>query len=98
MTTAMADQDLLALADRVEASRGFDNSLDVACEIALFKPDGAEAAIRANNAGTKVIVTYRAGDEKSYIARDFTISERRRRSTAAALRALATIKKEESRD
>ena len=87
----MSAQELLALADRVEAIRsGFDNAIDVQCEIALFEPDDCELAIRANAAGSKVIVTINGGPDRTFIARDYTISAGARRNTAARLRALAT--------
>jgi len=81
--------ELLALADRVEAERGFCNELDVQCEVALFEPDACELAIRPNAAGTKVIVTIAGGADRTFLARDFTISARARADTAAKLRARA---------
>lgn len=78
---------LRSLADQVEAESGFNNSLDVQCEIALFEPSETERSIRANAAGTKVIVTFHDGSERTYLARDFTISKAERERTAALLRA-----------
>ncbi len=90
---------LVELAERVEAIRsGFDNAIDVQCELALFTPDDCELAIRANNAGTKVIVTIAGGRERTFIARDYTISAGARRKTAAALRALAASTKDQNDD
>ena len=83
--------ELRALAERVQTERGFDNSLDVAAEIALFETDADWTAIRANDAGTKVILTKHNGQERTYIARDFTISAAARTTTAAALRARAAL-------
>lgn len=51
---------------RLEAATGEDNALDVLCEVALFKPNGNDKAIRANAAGTKVIVTHANGREATY--------------------------------
>jgi hypothetical protein len=86
----VSGETLLALADKVEAIRsGFDNAIDVQCEIALFEPDDCELAIRANDAGTKVIVTIAGGRDRTFLARDYTISAGARRKTAAALRARA---------
>jgi hypothetical protein len=82
---------LLELADRVEAARGFDNAIDVECEIALFEPDDFELAIRPNAAGTKIIVTIKDGPERTFIARDYTISAAARKQTAASLRAIASM-------
>lgn len=87
----MTPQDLLALADLVEGVEGgFDNAIDVQCEIALFEPDDCELAIRANAAGSKVIVTINRGPDRAFIARDFTLGAAARRKTATRLRALAT--------
>lgn len=55
--------DLPDLIARVEAAPREDNSLDVLCEVALFKPDSVFTAIRANAAGTKVIYTDRVGNQ-----------------------------------
>lgn len=88
----MNAEDLLALADRVEAIRsGFDNAIDVQCEIALFNPDDCELAIRPNAAGSKVIVTINGGPDRTFIAGDYTISAAARRNTVARLRARAKV-------
>lgn len=81
--------EIVRLAAEVEAARGFDNSLDIRCEIALFEPDDSELAIRPNAAGTKVVVTIAGVGDRSFLARDYTISAGARRNTAAALRARA---------
>lgn len=79
-------EQLLALAERVDAT-GPDNSLDVEVEIALFKPDWRWSAIRANAAGSKVIVTSSiSGRETTYRAWDWTLAPEK---TAASLRAIA---------
>lgn len=82
----MTREELLALAFRVANGRGDDNALDVEIEIALFTPDRDCKAIRANAAGTKIIVTTASGKEKTHWASDWTMS---RLSTAATLRARA---------
>lgn len=88
-------QDLLRLAEEVAAIKcGFDNALDVRCEIALFEPDDFELAIRPNAAGSKVIVTVKGGIDRTLLARDYTISVAARRKTVAALRARAHSTKE----
>ncbi len=84
-------EELMGLAERVEAATGFDNDLDVLAEIALFQPCETYAAIRANAAGTKTICTEHGGRERTFLARDYTISATARRETAAALRAHAAI-------
>jgi hypothetical protein len=77
---------LVELAERVEKATEADNALDVLVEIALFEPGKVEKAIRANAAGTKVIYTDRGGKEETCWASDWT-TWKRRKSTAAALRA-----------
>lgn len=84
--------ELLALAAKIEAETGCCNRLDVQAEIALFEPDDRWAAIRANDAGTKTICTAPDGSERTFWARDFTISAAARRNTAAALRSLGERK------
>lgn len=79
---------LNALAERVEAATASDNALDVIVEIALFKPGGAFAAIRANSAGTKVICTRHDGSEAAFRADDWTMRGNRA-ATARALRECA---------
>jgi len=83
--------DLLALAERVLASGGTCNALDVEVEVALFEPDAAYAAIRTNDAGTKTICTRADGSERTFWARDYTMSAGNRREAAAALRARAAM-------
>jgi hypothetical protein len=73
------------LIEALEKSSVPDNKLDVAVEIALFDP---EIAIRANSAGTKVIVTHSSGRERTYLARDYTLSQAARERSIALLRAL----------
>lgn len=82
--------DLIALAAKVEASTGPDNSLDVAVEIALFEPDRFWSAVRANKAGTKIICTRTSdGAEITWRAGDHTKSKVSRKASAAALRSRA---------
>jgi len=82
---------LLALAERVATGSGCDNALDIEVELALFEPDDEWAAIRVNDAGTKTICTSPSGKERTFWARDYTISAASRSNTAAALRAHAAI-------
>jgi hypothetical protein len=79
------------LAARVEAlPPGGENALDVLCEVALFTPSTAMKAVRANNAGTKVVYTDAAGNDVTCWAMDWTANDRRH-VTAAALRARAAM-------
>lgn len=82
-------QKLLDLAARVEAAKHCTNTIDVEVEIALFKPDANNAAIRANDAGTKVIYTGHDGSEQTHWSQDWTLGVARRAITARALRARA---------
>ena len=75
--------DLEELAGRVEGLTGPDNGVDVLVEVALFEPDCAWKACRANFAGTKVIYTDRGGKQHTHWARDWTLDPG---ATAAALR------------
>jgi len=75
------------LSERVEALDKSDNEIDVLVEIVLFEPDDIDAAIRANNAGTKVIYTQHDGKERTYLSGDWTFSAHSREQIAAALRA-----------
>lgn len=77
-----------ALAEKVAKTKRSCNALDVQIEIALFEPDAAYSAIRANSAGTKVIYTTPAGQDTTYRARDWTAD---RAVTLAVLRARATV-------
>lgn len=76
------------LVKRLEAldDRG-DNDLDVLCEVAFFKPGTRFTSIRANNAGTKVIYTNKAGNDVTCWAESWSELPSRA-STIAALRAL----------
>lgn len=82
-------EELLALAERVATAKGLDNATDVEVEVALFEPDSDWVSIRANDAGTKTICTATDGSERTFWARDFTISAGNRREAATALRAKA---------
>lgn len=79
--------ELLALADRVEAMEQPCNGVDVLVEIALFSPDRSTTAVRSNAAGTKVIYTDADGDETCWAA-DWT-SKQQRAETVIRLRARA---------
>lgn len=86
MTT---ESELIALADEIANGSGMDNALDIRVEIALFEPDDEYASIRANDAGTKTICTKHDGTQRTFWARDFTISPTARAIAAQELRARA---------
>lgn len=71
------------LIERIEAGER-SNELDVLIEVALFEPGSVYAAIRANNAGTKVIYTDVYGNDVTCWAWDWS---RDPSDTLAALRA-----------
>lgn len=82
-----ADRDpAIEIAALIESATAPDNALDVLCEIALFRPDEAFVAIRANAAGTKVIYTDRTGTDRTYWADDWTATPKARELAAQALR------------
>jgi len=83
----------VALATKVAKTKRSCNALDVQIEIALFEPDEESASIRANAAGTKVIVTSPAGKDTTYRARDWTMD---RAVTLAVLRSRAQSKEQAS--
>ncbi|WP_426261540.1 hypothetical protein [Sphingomonas sp. DC1100-1] len=91
--TDLTREGLVELADRVEALKTSDNAVDVLCEIALFRPSTTWASIRANHAGTKVILTDQNGRDATFRADDWTHEvlggPRVRAQTAASLRARA---------
>lgn len=69
--------DLEKLAAAVERLKSSDNSIDVLIEIALFKPDAFWESVRANAAGTKVIYTTVSGRRETFLAQEWTGSNRR---------------------
>jgi hypothetical protein len=83
-------QELLALADRVDAVEKSDNGLDVLIEVALFEPDADTLSVRANSAGTKVTYTVAEGRPETCWAPDWTVGFSERANASARLRALAT--------
>lgn len=86
--TALDKAGLVGLAQRVDSMTCADNAVDVLCEVALFDPAGDWAAVRPNNAGTKVIYKDKTGKEFTFWADDWTRDDQRK-ATAAALRALS---------
>lgn len=74
----------MSLIERVESAVGADNRLDVLIEVALFEPCETYAAVRPNNAGTKVIYQRQDGRLETYWAQDWTLD---RLKAAASLRA-----------
>lgn len=83
MSTAL--QDLL---DRVKAATGYDNALDIAIDVALFEPDVEFSAARANAAGTKLVLTDCNGQQRSFLATDWTLNPAMRARAIASLTAL----------
>jgi hypothetical protein len=81
-------EQLTKLAERVGRLDRSNNAIDVLVELAMFKPGTCYTACRANNAGTKVIFTDRAGNDITSWADDWTIAARRK-ATAATLLARA---------
>lgn len=76
------------LIERLERNE-ISNDLDIAIEIALFEPDGGSVAVRANNAGTKLIYSERDGTETTCLAWDWSQNSER---ATTLLRALADRK------
>lgn len=72
----------MPLIERIEAAEGPDNMLDVLIEIELFKPNSVYSAVRANNAGTKLIYTDRVGNEVTCWAEDWTLGSMRAKTLA----------------
>jgi hypothetical protein len=58
---------------RVEGATGADNALDIAIDIALFRPDSRHVSVRANSAGTKLVYTRHDGGTDTFWARDHTL-------------------------
>lgn len=85
----MDKEELLALAEKISAAPRGDNYLDVLAEIALFKADETFNAVRANNAGTKVIYTTVEGGDVTCWAYDWTMTGAGRKATADDIRAIA---------
>jgi hypothetical protein len=85
----MTKDELIALAERVEAATMTNNELDVLVEVVLFEPDAFYKSCRANDAGTKVVYTNKRGREETFWSQDWTLGPENRVRTAAALRARA---------
>lgn len=85
MTPPDSLSDLLA---RVKRCKSADNALDVAIEVATFKPDAVSASVRPNNAGTKVIYTMQDGSVATFRAADWTLSEKSRLRAVQAIQSL----------
>lgn len=75
--------DFSALIKQLQKAKGSSNELDIACEIAMFEPDGTYSSVRANSAGTKVIYTKTDGTEETHWAQDWSMA---RPSTITLLR------------
>lgn len=82
------DADIASLLERVEKATGPDNALDIAIEIALFKPNSTFTSVRPNAAGTKLIYTRPDGYEQTFWAYDYTLNAK---SKAVALKRLRSL-------
>jgi hypothetical protein len=88
----MTDPQIAEIAAAIENGTGADNALDVRIEVALFKPDAAYKAVRANDAGTKCIYTMADGSEVTCWAPDWTMDrEYARQSVAAYLKEQSNV-------
>jgi hypothetical protein len=81
--------DLIGKLRRVPKS---DNALDIAVEIALFKPDDRHVSVGINAAGTKLIYRRHDGKTDTFRALDHTLNADTRASAIAALQNLAGAK------
>ncbi|MEQ9634638.1 MAG: hypothetical protein RLW68_00990 [Devosia marina] len=70
---------------RVKSARSANNALDMAVEMAAFRPDEKYASVRANHAGTKLIYTTLEGKEETCWAFDWTLNDKNRRAAVAML-------------
>ncbi len=87
-------KDIEALIERLEKGET-GNALDIAIDIALFEPDQDHVAVKANNAGTKLVYTRAHGGTDTFWARDHTLNDRRVSLAIASLKSL--LNQEESR-
>lgn len=74
---------ITSLIEKLEAGKR-SNEIDIAIELATFVPDEVCKSVRVNNAGTKVIYSYRDGTEQTCWARDWSLYPK---DTLAILRA-----------
>ena len=86
MTTIPQD-----LIERLKRSRSSDNALDMEVEIATFRPDAKYAAVRANNAGTKLIYTTHEGIDETCWAWDWTQNAANRAAAVEAATAIRSL-------
>lgn len=80
----MTDAEIARIAADIGNGAGADNALDVRIEVALFKPDAAYKAVRANNAGTKCIYTMADGSDVTCWAPDWTMDRKYAAEAVAA--------------
>ena len=76
------------LLERLRLNDAPDNALDIAIDLALFKPDEQHKSVRANDAGTKLVYTRRTGGTDTFLARDHTLNSASRAIAASLLRSL----------
>jgi hypothetical protein len=77
------------LIEKLRANTGPSNALDMEIDIALFKPDAMHVAVRANEAGTKLVYTRHDGRTDTYWANDHTLDDVSRELAIEQLRALS---------
>ena len=80
--------DIAALLERLRAARKPDNSLDIAVDIALFRPDDEFVSVAPNSAGTKLVYRAADGRTQTYWAQDHTLNRASIQTAIAALQAL----------
>ena len=76
------------LLERLRLNDAPDNALDIAIDLALFKPDEQHKSVRANDAGTKLVYTQHDGRTDTYRAFDHTLNDRTRYEAGVLLRSL----------
>jgi hypothetical protein len=85
--------DIAGLIERLEKASGPDNALDLAVEVALFRPDRRHVAVRPNAAGTKLVYTRPDGGANTYRAFDWTLGGTSKALAIGKLRALLSQEK-----
>lgn len=77
------------LIGKLSRARKADNALDIAVDIALFKPDDRHVSVGINAAGTKLIYRRPDGTTDTYRALDHSLNPETRAAAIKALQALA---------
>lgn len=80
------------LLSRLQGLKAPSNEIDMAFEIATFEPDDTYKAVRANDAGTKLVYTLADGRTVTHWAWDHTLTQDRRDRCIAILTALEARK------